>query len=50
VFIRQGELRRDVSTLQAEVEHTKLAQNNMIDEILDEVKNDTKDEIAKRLE
>ncbi|KAF9790612.1 hypothetical protein BJ322DRAFT_1037371 [Thelephora terrestris] len=45
-----GELRQDISTLQAEVEHTKLAQNNRIDEILDEVKNDTKDEIAKRLE
>lgn len=50
VFIQQGELRQDISNLQAEVEDIKLAQNNKINKIRDEVENGMKDEIYHALE
>ena len=50
VFVRQRELRQDISNLQAEIEDIKLAQNNKINEIRDEVENGMKDEIYHALE
>ena len=47
--VQQEELLKDVSKLQTEVTNLKLGQNNKFEEIRNEIRNNTAEDIAKML-